>query len=163
MDALSILDRLQEAGISVSVDGDDLVLNPGSKVPSDLLENIRLNKPQIMDALRQSKPAVVSAPSAWHANEVARRVIEEGTCLFWSDLFGETIAFVLDDSYRDQVPYGVVVYRLPEIKLLFPGGASATRPSTLRLIHEAKKEADARVIEVARNDHEVLEGETLEF
>ncbi len=71
MDAHSMLDRLREAGISVSIDGDDLVLNPGSKVPPDLAESIRLNKPRIMDALRERKPAVVSAPSAWHAKEVA--------------------------------------------------------------------------------------------
>lgn len=154
MDAAVILDKLRELGISVRSEGDELVLTPGSKVPPQLIEPIKANKLQIMDVLRHSKPAVVSAAPEWHAKEVERRVFEEGVCLFWSNLFGETIAFVLNERLQDEVPPGIVCYSLPEIAMLFPDGGESTKASTLRLIHEVKKEANAKVRHVVQTNRE---------
>ena len=148
MDAVSILDRLREVGVTVRPDGDELVLKPGARIPPDLYGPIKANKPQIMDILRGSNPPVVDASPEWHAHEVARRVIEEGVCVFWSDLFGEMVAFVRDDALASRAPSGVAVYTMGEIEMLFPEGGKKVETSTLRLTHEAKKLAGARVISV---------------
>ncbi len=61
---------------------------------------------------------------------------------------------MLKESLQDEVPTGIVCYSLPEIELLFPDGKESTKPSTLRLVHEAKKEANAEVIDVAWTNQE---------
>ena len=62
MDAATILARLQQVGVTVKPDGDDLVLKPGVRIPPDLYEPIKVNKPRIMDILRRSNPPVVDVP-----------------------------------------------------------------------------------------------------
>ncbi|MBI4332917.1 MAG: hypothetical protein HY673_16740 [Chloroflexi bacterium] len=135
MDATAILERLTELGISVTPSGDKLVLTPASKLPPSLLEEIRANKPELLSYLDRRR----------HGQEVARRVDEEGCCLFWSETFGEPVAFIKDESFRASVPVGIVVYTKEEIETLW--AAEGPSDAQRRLIHQAKKIANARVID----------------
>jgi hypothetical protein len=56
--ATELLDELQAQGISVSLDGSELVLRPGSKLPPDLLKEIRQRKAEIMSLVCQKKARV---------------------------------------------------------------------------------------------------------
>ena len=148
MDAAAILARLHEVGVKAIPEGTSLVLEPGSKVPPDLYEPIRANKPQIMEVLRRSNTPVAEASAKWSAERVARDTIQYGICIFWSDLFQETVAFISGEKHRLQVPCGIAVYTCAEIAMLFPAKGQSVQRATLLLIHEGKKLAGARVIDV---------------
>lgn len=161
MDATAIIEQVAALGITIRVTEDELRLNPGSKLPMFLLEEIKLHKAELLSLVnsknsRDSRdkdicsptipriPGIVDGkPPAWHVAEGARLVESEGICLFWSDVFQELVAFVRDDSFRVSVPAGVVVYTGKEIETLW--GAGGPSSGQLRLIYEAKKRADARV------------------
>lgn len=85
------------------------------------------------------KPQVVEGPKEWHAEEVARCVEKEGVCIFWSELFGEMVAFVKDE-YQGKVPAGIVTYTSQEILSLFPRKGKPVDKQRLRLVHELKKQ-----------------------
>ena len=53
MGAVELLEQLKTCGVSVRVDGDELVLRPASKVPSDLLVQVKEHKPKILAHLRR--------------------------------------------------------------------------------------------------------------
>ena len=53
MNATTILYRLDDLGISADLDGEDIVLRPGSKLPLELLTEIRANKPEILAKLAE--------------------------------------------------------------------------------------------------------------
>ena len=53
MDANAILDRLSELGITVRADGGMVLIQPASKVPAELKDAVRENKPEILTALRR--------------------------------------------------------------------------------------------------------------
>jgi len=46
-----VLDAIRAAGVTVTVDGDRLVLTPGAKVPPELMPIIRERKAEIIEAL----------------------------------------------------------------------------------------------------------------
>jgi hypothetical protein len=148
MDAIAILDRLREVGVTVRPDGDDLVLKPGDRIPPDLYEPIRAYKPQIMDILRGSKPPLVDSSPEWAAETVAREVIEYGIPIFWADVFQDTIAFIRGEKHRPQVPAWIVVYSLDELSNLFPDGKNAVGIAAMRLAHKAKKLGGGWVLDV---------------
>ena len=52
MAAIELLELLENFGITVSLDRDELVLKPGSKVPSDILDEVRHHKAEIIQELR---------------------------------------------------------------------------------------------------------------
>ena len=52
MDATEVLDRLSALGITAWASGEKLLLEPGSKVPPDLLDEVREHKPEILARLR---------------------------------------------------------------------------------------------------------------
>ena len=51
MDAHAVLNRLSELGVSARVEGDKVLLQPGSKVPSELKDAVREHKPEIIAVL----------------------------------------------------------------------------------------------------------------
>lgn len=73
------------------------------------------------------------------AEEVARRVSEQGVCLLWSSVLQDYVAFVGDEEETARVPAGYVIYFEAELEELFGKGKAAPSHHTLRLIHEAKK------------------------
>ena len=52
MTAADVLDRLAELGINAWIAGEKLLLEPGSKVPPELFEEVRQHKAEILSALR---------------------------------------------------------------------------------------------------------------
>ena len=77
--------------------------------------------------------------------EIAARVQVEGYALLWSTVLQDLIAFYRDEEARSKIPVGFVPYSEAEIEELFEDGKPARSISTLRLIHEAKKLAGAKV------------------
>ena len=53
MKATDVLDRLTELGVMAYATGEKLLLEPGSKVPPDLLVEVRQNKAEIVARLRR--------------------------------------------------------------------------------------------------------------
>ena len=54
MTATEVLSRLAELGVTTQLSGDKLLLEPGSKVPSDLRNEVRQNKAEILSTLRRA-------------------------------------------------------------------------------------------------------------
>ena len=167
MDAAAILDRLSDIGVTVRLSDDRLQIFPGSKVPPELLSQIRQHKAELVSRLRSvptppdggrtpapSKPKPAEHPPEWHAQEIAWAVEKEGVCVFWSDVFGELIAFIKDDSLRPSVPADLVAYTSEEILHVFGENKKAPSAKSLRLIHEAKRAGGGHITsyEVERND-----------
>ena len=46
--AATLLDQLHEAGVSVTLDGSELVLVPGDRVPAELIPALREHKAEVM-------------------------------------------------------------------------------------------------------------------
>lgn len=75
----------------------------------------------------------------WHAETIAAAVQDRGICVFYSELFGENIAFILDLRYKKYVPSGTAVYTNAELKELFDKDKPKLSSANLKLTHEAKK------------------------
>ena len=56
MAAVEVLERLESCGVSVSVDREELVLRPGSKVPPELLIEVRQHKRDLLALLAPTWP-----------------------------------------------------------------------------------------------------------
>jgi hypothetical protein len=114
----------------ISCDGvDKLKVRSPEPLPDALLQELRERKAEILDILRPRS-------KEWHAREIAARVRAEGLCIFWSELLGEMVAYVRDESQASRVPCGIVTYTEQELKELFDGHLST---KALRLVHEAKR------------------------
>ena len=61
MGAVELLKELEILGVSVSVDGDEVVLRPGSRVPSDMIPPLRQAKAEILGLLVDDADGVVDA------------------------------------------------------------------------------------------------------
>ena len=57
MNVTGILDRLKDDGISITTDGVRLKLVPGSRVPADVAELLRLHKSEVLDYLNAESRA----------------------------------------------------------------------------------------------------------
>lgn len=135
MNAAAVLERLSAQGVQVTPrPNGNLWLEPASKIPADLLDAVRKNKPAILALL--SRPRLAEGSPEWHGQEIARRVEETGYCLFWSELFGEMIAFCNTDADRKKVPAGIVTYSAEELLML---DLQDPTDETRRLVHLAKQ------------------------
>ena len=52
MEATAILNKLHSLGIGVTVSGDKLLLEPGSSVPKELVEELKAHKPEVLGLLK---------------------------------------------------------------------------------------------------------------
>ena len=55
MDATAILERLEGLGVTLTLDGDEVVARPGNKVPRDLIPTMKACKPGIVELLTHPK------------------------------------------------------------------------------------------------------------
>jgi len=126
-----VLDQCKVLGIILepSADGKHLDLHYQAPPPEDLRQLLKAHKKEIISQL---KPQT----TLWHAQRIAEAVQKEGVCLYWSDDFGEMVAFIREESFRSKVPGNIVVYTDAELSELFGGNRS---PKALRLIFEAKR------------------------
>ena len=138
MDAAAILDRLRDLGISVEVADDRLRLAPGSRVPPELVDELKAHKQEIILALkgyRQKYPdSEVTDPEL---DEIAERVHTDGYILLWSNTLQDLVAFYRDEADKAAIPPGFVPYRLAELRELFGRGKCSS--DRLRLVHGVKK------------------------
>jgi hypothetical protein len=105
MDAALLLDKLNALGISVTIAGEKLQLQPGSKVPPEMVEELHYQKAGLIDAVR-----------ARELQEIARRVMEEGYVLLWSTVLEDSVAFYKNETDRDRIPAGFVPYSDSELQ-----------------------------------------------
>ena len=89
-----ILKRLNERGVSIKVDGDDLVLSPATGVPQDLVTAIRENKTSLLMYLTNDQDSESFEP--WALREWRRVSIPE-----WRRILAET----LDDGDKKREEY----------------------------------------------------------
>ncbi len=144
------INQCRQLDVELIPEGESLRILAPRPLSPDFLESLHQNKPGILAVLR--RPSLAKGPPEWHTRTVAERVIDEGICIFWSYLFGEMVAFVRDESFRPWVTEGIVTYRMDEINQMFPDGKANVSNASLRLIHETKKLADARVLDVSHRD-----------
>jgi hypothetical protein len=140
MDATAILDKLSNLGVSVEVRGDRLRLAPGSRVPAELVDELKAHKDEIISTLklkgyRQKYPEPQAGDE--ELEEIAVTINIEGYILLWSTVLNDLVAFYRDGDGRGKIPPGFVHYGIDELSRFF----SEKRLSTheLRLIHEAKR------------------------
>ncbi len=142
MDIEALTARLEEhEAVLINRDGQLKVRAP-RPLPPDLMTELRAHKQELLTYLEKRRRAEEKAA------EVARALEEDGWGLWWCELFGEAVAFIRDESFRASVPAGVVVYTKQEIDTLW--AAEGPSDAQLRLIHEAKKIANARVIDFTK-------------
>lgn len=129
--------------------GDKLKVRAPTPLSQDLIETLRQHKAEVLAFLTRPRVSVnasnVDAPPEWHAEEIERRVEGDGLCIFWADLFGEVVAFIADESFRGQVPSGVVCYTVKELEL-FGNSDLLLSKTALTLIHQAKKVSGGMVL-----------------
>ena len=72
MNATAIFEQLANLGVTVTAEGDKIILEPGSRVPSALLTTIREHKPELLARLTercqtepQAKRDSVGLPVGW--------------------------------------------------------------------------------------------------
>jgi len=138
MDATTILDRLGSLGISVEAADDRLRLEPGSRVPPDLIGELRQHKQEIISKLKGFHFKYTDAQaSQQELEEISARVLIDGYCLLWSTVLCDLVAFYADDEAKHKIPPGFVLYSVAELRDLFGKGKCSS--DRLRLIHEAKR------------------------
>jgi hypothetical protein len=152
--AADVLDRLAELGITARTSGENLLLEPGSKVPPDLLVEVRAHKAEVLALLRREAVGPLDgyrqvyagdAPGTDELAELEERVNREGFVLCRSMALEDFVVFHRDDVDPATLPPGFVPYSVQELERLF-GDGTEVAASTLRLIHQAKKLGGGAVI-----------------
>ena len=70
--AVELLEKVKALDVTLTRSGDKLLLEPGSKVPQDLIGAIRAHKNEILDIL--TRPKLVEDSPQWHAETIAAAV-----------------------------------------------------------------------------------------
>ena len=133
-------------GIEVTISRDKLLLEPGSRVPEELVEELKSHKQDIIlleKGYRLRYPG--NQVTDQELTEIEARVERDGYVLLWSNTLNDFVAFYKTEADREKIPPGFVPYSDKELFELF-GKNSSPRKHTLRLIHEAKK-LGARVVD----------------
>jgi|TARA_B100000959_G_scaffold78924_1_gene83731 hypothetical protein len=123
----SIIRQLDDLGVSIQSMGGTLMLEPASRVPKELMNEIKQYKDDLLDVL----------PKDAELDDIVRHVREDGYVLLWSNVLEDSVAFIHDDFDPVRLPHGFVPYTLSELSKLFADGSLSA--DSLRLIHVAKK------------------------
>ena len=137
MEAQAILDRLYSLGIEVTISRDKLLLEPGSRVPEELVEELKSHKQDIIlleKGYRLRYPG--NQVTDQELTEIEARVERDGYVLLWSNTLNDFVAFYKTEADRGKIPPGFVPYSVAELDCLF---GHEKPPASLKLIHEAKK------------------------
>ena len=84
--AIELLEQLRSCGVSVSLDHDELVLRPGSKVPDDVLAEVRHHKADLVALLTPIWPPTDADGLISRWNELDRPEIPLSPGVSISDL-----------------------------------------------------------------------------
>jgi hypothetical protein len=126
-----IIEQLDDLGISIASNGKELSLKPGSRVPKQLLDRIRMHKSDLLNHLP------IRLPLDSELSEIVRHVRENGYALLWSNVLQDTVAFTESFQDANQVPVPFIIYTLDELVEVF--GSETPSVGSLRRIHLAKK------------------------
>ncbi len=126
-----LINQLNDLGVSMAAEGETLVLEPAELVPAELIDDIRLHKPELINKVPPRHPLDSEL------SEIVRQVRVKGYVCLWSTVLEDNIAFVDDILEDDLRPEGFVIYSLGELSKLF--GDSSLSADSLRMIHTAKK------------------------
>ena len=123
----SIIEQLDDLGVSITSNGEKLSLKPASRVPEQLMNEIRLYKSDLLDVL----------PNDEELDDIVRHVRDYGYVLLWSNVLEDSVAFIQKDYDPMELPLAFTPYTLDELCMLFADNSLS--PDSLRLIHIAKK------------------------
>ena len=123
----SIIEQLDDLGVSITSNGEKLSLKPASRVPEQLMNEIRLYKSDLLDVL----------PRDEELDDIVRHVRDDGYVLLWSNVLEDSVAFIEDDFDPARLPHGFVPYTVDELLKLFAD--TSLSADSLRLIHVAKQ------------------------
>ena len=123
----SIIKQLGDLGVSIQSMGGVLMLEPFSRVPEQLVNEIKQYKSDLLDVL----------PKDAELDDIVRHVREDGYVLLWSNVLEDSVAFIQSDFDPVGLPTGFTAYTLDELSLLFADNSLSA--DSLRLIHIAKK------------------------
>jgi hypothetical protein len=127
-----------------------------SDTPSDFASQTSQPSPHIVESqlcgdTGDKRDAFSEAVHLSEEDITAELLASQGWCLWQcSALDGEIIALVRDESVKD-VPAGYVVYTQAEMEEV---GRHKVSQATLRIIHESKKRAHAKLISIESNHKE---------
>ena len=142
MEVSTILESLDALGVSVRVSGTKLLVEPGSRVPKDIVDALHQHKAEIMEYLmnryRQVYPGD-DGPGLDELLEIESRLQKDGYVLLWSNVLDDLVAFYETEEDRKKIPPGFEPYSEQELRTLFGLGRGAPSPNSLRFLHKAKK------------------------
>lgn len=145
MEAAAILEKLDSLGVSVELDGLDIVCDPGDKIPDDMVPDIQEHKREIIGLLHGRTYRLRFAKGtdpAVEYQELVRQVEQKRIVLLWSRTLKDFIAIYDTPADKAKVPPGFMAYSDKELRILFADDES---PVSMRLIHQAKK-AGANIV-----------------
>lgn len=124
----NILTKLQQTGVTISIVNNNLRFAPKDKITPELVEEIKKNKAEIVDYLKDVE-LVQNMPLDTFAG--ANLVLKVA-----SKVLGEDILFVSSDETAKKLKdEGFIVYTAQELKTIVRLNPS---PETLKAIHEVK-------------------------
>ena len=129
-------------GARLWVQGDGLELDAPADFPEELVELLRMHKPEILEYVRngpRSLGAGCEVTGEAEMLELQQRIEREGYVLVRSTVLEDFVAFYNTDGDRRKVPPGFVCYGQDELLELFGEGRPEFSADTLRLIHQAKR------------------------
>lgn len=127
MGSTQVLRRLQQSGLTVTTDGERLIVTPANRLNEEARQLIRDNKPEIVAALKSSSRAIADAQS----------MVDELTCLvricgerysFTEAENAEALAIALADPHD-----ALTCFRAMAAKHLEP--AAAPQAAKVRVLH----------------------------
>ena len=149
MNAIAILEKLDDLGVSATGEGEELVVRPGGKVPRDLIPEIREHKPEIVEHLRSRdfqnlheryyqfrNSPVRDNQSEW--DEIQFELDLRGCVLLWSEVLDDYIGVYGTEDHRSKIPPEFVPYSPEELWHIFGEGKPDVAENTIRLLHKAK-------------------------
>jgi hypothetical protein len=140
MDATAILDELDRLGVTVELEGPDIICEPGDKIPEHLIPDIREQKQEIVRLLHRGYYRFrfdEGTSLEVEEREVVRQVEDIGIVLLWSSVLNDFIAIYRTMADKIKVPSGFIPYSHAEIEILF---AKDLQERSLRHIHAAKRQ-----------------------
>ena len=105
-------------GVTVDLDGPDMVLSPASEVPTNLIPVLKEHKPEIIAYIQQrTHPASFPWEGTVHGElaDIERSVNEHGVCLLWAEVLDDRVAFYRSEEDRAKIPPGFVPYSAAEL------------------------------------------------
>ena len=128
----SIIEQLDDLGVSIASNGEKLSLKPASRVPEQLMNQIKRYKSDLMNLFRVQRDQEMK--------DIVSLVKKQGYVLLWSSGLEDGVAVIHDDYDPSKLPLAFTPYTLDELCMLFADNSLSA--NSLRLIHVTKKRGE---------------------